>query len=325
MIRDIVIMLLVGGVVRSGSRRVNLLTVVGEIAAGIVIGPSLLKWVSLSTDIEHVATIGVMLLLFNAGMHIDMSDLRKVGRASFTVATTGVALPLASGMLVGLAFGESFDTSLFIGAALAATSIGITARVFSDLGQLDTSNARVVMGAAIIDDLMGLVILAIASVVVQSGSFSVTKLLDTALIIGSFFLGVLVGGTPRKDRVARTISPISQVFILLFFVSIGLRADVSEMASTRGITIALVLSVVAFASKYLAGFSIKRTEVDKKLVGLGMVPRGEVGLIFANTAVGLHVFDASIYSAVVLVVLVTTVVTPALLRRRIDTLNTHDE
>lgn len=325
MIRDIVIMLLVGGLVRSGSRRVNLLTVVGEIAAGIVIGPSLLKWVTFSSDIEHMATIGVMLLLFNAGMHINMNELRQVGRASFIVAMTGVTLPLASGMSAGLMFGESFNTSLFIGAALAATSIGITARVFSDLHHLESANARVVLGAAIMDDVLGLVILAIASVVVQSGSFSITELLDTALIIGSFFLGVFVGGTEQKQHVVRTINPVSQVFILLFFVSIGLRADVSEMASIRGLAIALVLSIVAFLSKFLAGFSVNQKGIDKKLVGLGMVPRGEVGLVFANTAVGLRVFDTTVYSAVVLVVLVTTVITPTLLRRRIDTLKIHDE
>lgn len=322
MIRDIAIMLLVGGVIRSASKRVNLLTVVGEILAGIAIGPSLFQWVSFSTDIEHVAKVGVMLLLFNAGMHINIRDLAKVGRSSLAVAFTGVALPLLGGISAALLFGESRNTALFVGAALAATSIGITARVFTDLSELNSANARVVLGAAVIDDVLGLIILAAASLLVKSGSFSASQLIDSALIICSFFLGAAIGGTAKKETVSRTLVPFNQVFILLFFVSIGVRADITKVTSGRGIAIVVVLFAVAMTSKYFAGYSVRQTDIDRPLVGIGMIPRGEVGLIFANTAVGLHVFDSALYSSVVVVVLLTTVVAPPLLRRRIEFLKT---
>ena len=322
MIRDLAIMLLAGGVIRTGSKRVNVLTVVGEIVAGIAIGPSIFKWVAFSSDIDHVAKIGVMLLLFNAGMHINIRELVTVGRSSFNVAIIGVALPLLGGIFAGFLFGESRNTSLFIGAALAATSIGITARVFTDLHELHSTNARVVLGAAVIDDVLGLIILAIASFVVKSGTFSPSQLIDSALVIGSFLLGALMSGSSQKERVPRSLTPFNQVFILLFFVSIGLRADISKVATTKGIALIVVLFAVAIASKYLAGYSARQPNVDQALIGIGMIPRGEVGLIFANTAVGLHVFNSTTYSSVVVVVLLTTVVAPTLLRRRIEFLKT---
>jgi len=322
-IRDIAIMLLVGGAIRSVSKRVNAFTVVGEIVAGVVIGPSVFNWVSFSSDTEHLAKIGVMLLLFNAGMHTDIRELLRVGRSSIAVAVTGVVLPLIGGMSVGLLFGESQNTSLFIGAALAATSIGLTARVFTDLNELHSANARVVLGAAVIDDVLGLIILTFASLAVKTGAFSPAQLIDSALVIGSFVLGALVGKTSKKDITSRLLTPFNQVFILLFFVSIGLRADVSTMTSAKGVALVVVLAVIAISTKFVAGYSARQSGIDPSLVGIGMIPRGEVGLIFANTAVGLDVFDSTTYSSVVVVVLLTTVVAPSLLRRRIEYLKTH--
>ncbi len=318
MINDIAIMLLVGGVIRTASRRLNMMTVIGEIVAGLVVGPSLYHWVTFTTDLERIADIGVMILLFHAGMHLNLGELIKVGKSSVSVAIAGVALPLMSGYGAGLAFGESHNTSLFIGAALCATSIGITARVFSDLGQLNTVNARVVLGAAVIDDVIGLVVLVAASAIVQSGSFDIAHALMTVLVIGSFFLGVAAAKYANSSKIEKAMSPISQVFILFFFVSIGVRADIGDAFTSRGIIIICVLSVIALVTKFGAGFAARSTDIDKSLIGLGMVPRGEVGLIFANTAVSLHVFDSTIYSAVVMVVLLTTVVTPPLLRRRCE-------
>ncbi len=317
MIRDIAIMLFVAGGVRMGTNRLNLLTVVGEIFAGVLIGPTIFNWVTTSSSIEHVSEVGVVLLLLNAGMHIDSKELRRVGTASAMVALLGVVLPLVGGFLAGLAFGESRNTSLFIGAALSATSIGITARVFGDLKQLDSVNARIVLGAAVADDVLGLIILAIASIAIQNGSFDFANLATTIFVVGSFFVGVAIGNSPRKLTVKRSLIPFNFIFIPIFFVGIGLRAEVGNIASTRGFLIVVVLCLVAFLAKFAAGFVVRLPGADKSLIGLGMVPRGEVGLIFANTAVNLNVFGPTIYSAVVLVVLVTTVLSPSLLRIRL--------
>ena len=167
---DILVVLLAAKLAAELAERVDIPAVVGEILAGILIGPSVLDLVGHDATLEVLAELGVILLLLDVGLELSLGDLRSVGRSSMSVATIGVVLPVAMGFGVALGFGESSNTALFVGAALAATSVGITARVFSDLGALTRVEARTVIGAAVADDVMGLVLLTIVVRVVTAGT-----------------------------------------------------------------------------------------------------------------------------------------------------------
>ena len=170
MLLDLAVILVAAKLAAELCERVNVPAVVGEIVVGIVIGPSLLGWVGADSEpIIALAELGVLLLLVQVGMEMDLAELGRVGRASMVVAVIGVAVPFVLGSAVGLGFGESGNTALFIGAALTATSVGITARVFGDLRALATTEARVVLGAAVADDVLGLVILTVVVKIATGG------------------------------------------------------------------------------------------------------------------------------------------------------------
>lgn len=356
------------------AERVGVPAVLGEILAGIVIGPSVLGLVEPSDSLLLLAELGAIFLLMQVGMEIDVGELRNVGRSALTVAIIGVSLPLILGSATGLALGESGNTALFIGATLTATSVGITARVFGDLRALSTREARVVLGAAVADDVLGLVILTIVTRVVEEGTIGIGTIATTSLtavaflavastvgftaiprlfgfiakkasspasmsvvavgialaysgiadaaqlapIIGAFVAGAALGKAPAHERIARDVSAVAALFVPIFFLQIGIETDVASMARPRVLAVAAALTAVAVATKIVAGWGAGRTGGDKLLIGLGMVPRGEVGLIVATIGMGVGVFDDDLYAALVLVVLVTTVFSPAALRWRID-------
>ncbi len=344
--------------------------VLGEILAGIVIGPSVLGLVDLTdtrgVSLTMLAEIGVLLLLLQVGMEMDLGELRKVGAASLSVAVIGVVIPFASGMAVALAFGESTNTAIFIGAALTATSVGITARVFGDLHALATTEARVVLGAAVADDVLGLVILTVVVKVVTGGDVGVgvvastlgiavlfllatgavglllvPKVLDTihakskspatvtvaalaltlgfaeladaaklAFIIGAFMAGISVGRSQQHERIARDLGAVGNILIPVFFAQIGISADLEAMVKPQVLGLAAVLTVVAVAGKMAAALGAFGIRADRLLIGLGMVPRGEVGLIFAAIGLSNGVLGDDQYGALLIVVLLTTVMTP---------------
>ena len=288
-----------------------------EIGAGVVIGPSVMNAVTPSAGLHLVADIAAAVLLFLVGMHVDTEAMRRVGRASLSVALVGVVAPVVLGGATGLALGESARTSLFLGAALAATSIGITARVFRDAGCLDSVTARIVIGAAVIDDVLGLVLLVIVSAVAGSNGVDAGVIWSSALIVGSFFLGAVIARSRNGATVERSVSRIAPVVVPLFFIHIGVKADASKFVSPGVLAGAGVVFLVAMGTKLLAGFGSSHAGTDRITVGLAMAPRGEVGLIFAATAVSAGAFDDRMYASVLLVVLATTVVTPVLLRRRL--------
>ena len=159
--------------------RVGVPAVLGEIVAGILIGPSALGLVEPSDALRILAEVGVIVLLAEVGLEMDLNELRRVGRASFIVAILGVALPMSSGIVAGSLLGETLNASLFLGAALAATSVGITARVFGDLKALSSTEARIVLGAAVADDVLGLIILTVVTRVVEQGSIDAAGLAST--------------------------------------------------------------------------------------------------------------------------------------------------
>jgi len=374
---DILVVLLAAKLAAEIAERVRIPAVVGEILAGILIGPSVLTLVGHDVTLEVLAELGVILLLLEVGLELSLADLRSVGRSSLSVASIGVAVPVALGLGVALAFGESGDTSLFVGAALAATSVGITARVFSDLGALTRVEARTVLGAAVADDIIGLVLLTIVVRVVTAGTVSVLDIVEIvgvalaflivaiaigtrfgprlfdvigrharsagtfvaialaftlafsaladaaqlAPIVGAFAAGVALSGTAPAERIRRELAPVGHLFIPVFFLQIGVNADLGALGDPSLLLLIGALIVVASFGKVAAGLGLLGGVGDRLLVGLGMLPRGEVGLIFASIGLAEGVLDADLYAAVVAVVLGTTLIAPPLLRLRLDVLN----
>ena len=168
------------------AERCGVPAVLGEILAGVVIGPSALGWVNRSDTLFVLAELGAILLLLQVGMEMDLKELRTVGRAALGVAILGVVLPMGFGILGGIVMGEEARTALFVGATLTATSVGITARVFGDLRALSTKEARIVLGAAVADDVLGLIILTVVSRVVEKGSIGIGTIASTTGLAFSF-------------------------------------------------------------------------------------------------------------------------------------------
>jgi Kef-type K+ transport system membrane component KefB/predicted amino acid-binding ACT domain protein len=375
---DLAIILIVAKVASEFFERIHVPAVLGEIVAGIVIGPSMLGLIDPSDAMRILAEIGVIILLADVGLEMDLKELRRVGRASMLVAILGVVLPMSSGVLAGSLLGESLNASLFLGAALAATSVGITARVFGDLRALSSTEARIVLGAAVADDVLGLVILTVVTRIVVQGSVDVTGVISTiglaigflviagavgltlvprllawvgnravspatvgvlaagitfafsaaassaqlAPIIGAFVAGTALARTDHHDRIARDFKALGSIFIPVFFLQIGIDTDVTKFFSGHVLIVAAVLTVVAIVGKVLSALGAWRTNTDKLLIGIGMVPRGEVGLIFASIGVSVGVFQEDLYAVVLLVVLLTTVVAPPLLKWRLTSNDT---
>jgi Kef-type K+ transport system membrane component KefB len=317
--------------------------------------------------------IGVILLLFQVGLEMDLGEMAKVGKPALLVAVIGVAVPFAAGFGVTAAFGEDAKVALFIGASLTATSVGITARVLGDLRALALREARIVLGAAVADDVLGLVILTVVVKVVTEGSISAGVVFETlglaigfllvtgllaiyvipraftridrlakssttivsiafaltlafsllanqaklAFIIGAFMAGLAVGRSTQHERIAEGLNPLGHIFIPVFFASIGINADLEAMFKPSVLALASALTVVAIVGKLIAGIGIGRSGGDKLLIGIGMIPRGEVGLIFASIGLSKGVLDDKLYGALLLMVLVTTVLTPPLLRQKL--------
>jgi Kef-type K+ transport system membrane component KefB len=367
--------------------------VLGELLAGVLLGNLDLVGVSwfrtLMTDITlaGLAEIGVVLLLFEVGLESTIQDMRRVGWRSLIVAMLGVVTPWALGYLVGVVMlpAHSPYVWLYLGAILTATSVGITARVLRDLGHSQTPEARVILGAAVIDDVLGLVILAgvgglihaadtgarasvaeIGLVVGKAVAFlfgalwlgtiisprlfrltarfrGTSLLLVTALvfcfslaagaaaiglapIVGGYAAGLILERVHYREFSARgeheletLIRPISGFLVPVFFVMMGLKVELAEMFEARQLGLAILVVIAAIVGKQACALGGIRSTLDKLTIGIGMIPRGEVGLIFANLGLGLtlhgeRIVDQTMFSTVVLMVLVTTIITPPALK-----------
>jgi Kef-type K+ transport system membrane component KefB len=370
---DILVVLLTAKAAAEIAERAGVPAVVGEIVAGVLIGPSALGFVQSSNVLQTLAELGVILLLLEVGMSMRLGELVAVGRASTSVAIVGVVIPTALGLGTMLALGHSFNVSLFVGAALAATSVGITARVFNDLRALATVEARTVLGAAVADDVLGLIILTVVVRLATGGSLSpwsllgivgaalgflllttiagqwigpqffghverfsrspgtmvalafaftlgFAKLADTvqlAPIVGAFVAGVSLSGSAQRERIQRELRPVGHLLVPVFFLEIGIQANLQEFVRPTVLVLAAVLLVIAVVGKLAAPIGAYGAPGDKWLIGLGMIPRGEVGLIFASIGLQDHVLGHDLYAALLLVILATTVATPPLLRVRL--------
>ncbi len=387
--------------------RIGQPAVLGELIAGVVLGNLVLLdsgWTffealraNVLTDhaaiaIDILAKIGIIILLFEVGLESSVKDMRRVGFSSFLVAVIGVVLPFVLGYFVStifvtkvpkeiLAISPNFNIHnihLFIGATLCATSVGITARVFQDMGKIQIPEARIVLGAAVIDDVLGLIILATVSAIVSSaemgtdlsfmeiakltliavgflvgaiiiGTYIIPKLMKVAAkfrtqglmlitailfcfglsalaseaglasIVGAFAAGLILEEIHFKEFGSNTtikslIQPIAIIFVPVFFVLMGIQVRVESFLIPSILGISAGLIVVAFIGKQACGLVVREKDVDRVTVGLGMIPRGEVGLIFASIGKGLGVINDDIFSAIVIMVIVTTFVTPPLLK-----------
>ncbi|HEU4889315.1 MAG TPA: cation:proton antiporter, partial [Thermoanaerobaculia bacterium] len=349
--------------------------VLGEMIGGIVIGVSGLHLIDAHDPVLHVlAELGVILLLFLIGLETDIQRLLSVGGAAASVAAVGVLLPFGAGYGVGAALGYPTTVSVFLGAALTATSVGITARVLSDLGHLKSDESQVILGAAVVDDILGLVLLTVISAIAageRMTALGVTKIVTiafgfvalavaigsllaprlialiarlrvgkalffasimfafglayladlagSALIIGAFAAGLVLAKTDRGRDIEHEVYDVAQFFIPIFFVSVGAAVDLKALnpfnATTRPFFIVgMLLTIVAIVGKILAGYAAFGRPLRKLVIGVGMVPRGEVGLIFAQLGLSAGLLSAGLYSSVALMVMITTFIAPPALR-----------
>lgn len=357
------------------AERIGQPAVLGEMLGGIVIGVSGLHLIDPHEPILHLLSeIGVLLLLFLIGLETDLRRLLSVGGASATVAIAGVVLPLAAGYAVGHWLGYPTTVSVFLGAALTATSVGITARVLSDLGHLNSDESQVILGAAVIDDILGLVLLTVisavaagerltvrgvskvfgvafgfvilailigsvlaprlialitrlrvakalffASIMFAFGLAYLADLVGSAVIIGAFAAGLILARTDRGRDIEHEVYDVAQFFIPIFFVFVGAAVDVKALnpfaADTRKFfMIGLLLTAVAIIGKLAAGYAVFGGRLRRVVIGVGMIPRGEVGLIFAQLGLTAGLLSTGLYSSVAMMVMITTFLTPPLLR-----------
>jgi Kef-type K+ transport system membrane component KefB len=356
------------------SERIHQPAVLGELVAGVVVGVSGLHLVDAHDPTIHLLSeLGVILLLFMIGLETDLKKLLSVGGSAFAVAVVGVALPFVFGYVAGVVLGYPKVLSIFLGATLTATSVGITARVLSDLGHLKDPESQVILGAAVIDDVIGLIILAVVGglaggeaisvagiaritavafgfviAAIVLGSFLAPWLIrmisrlrvakavlfaslmfafvlaylaeavGSAMIVGAFAAGLVLNRTQLGPQIEREVHDLAQFFIPIFFVSVGAAIDLRTLnpfdpAARPFVIFGVVLTVIAVIGKFAAGWAARGKGLKHHVIGIGMIPRGEVGLIFARMGLAGGILSAGLYSSVAAMVIATTFITPPLL------------
>jgi Kef-type K+ transport system membrane component KefB len=392
------------------SKLVDLPPVLGELVAGVLVGVSALHllvfsetgavasdsvvitilqqiaglnaesigevFATQSEVISVLAELGVIILLFEIGLESDLRELQKVGVRASIVAVVGVVAPFVAGTIgLILIFGMPTIPAVFAGAALTATSIGITSKVLSELGQLKSTEGQIIVGAAVIDDVLGIVVLAVVASLAKTGDVDVLNLVylmisATAFLLGSIFLGkffnksfmaiaeklqtrgklvipalifafsmaflanaihleailgafaagLVLDETDKRKELDQQVIPIADILVPIFFVSVGARVDLSVLNpanadNRQGLIIAAFLIAVAIIGKVITGWAIFGQEkINRLAIGIGMIPRGEVGLVFAGIGAASGVLDKPLQAAIIIMVILTTFVAPPLLR-----------
>jgi Kef-type K+ transport system membrane component KefB len=392
------------------SKMIDLPPVLGELLGGVVVGASALNLVvfsesgaaasdsiimtilqfindinpeavtsifqSQSEIISVLAELGVIILLFEIGLESDLKELQKVGYQAVVVACVGVAAPFAAGTAgLILLFHVPVIPAIFAGAALTATSIGITSKVLSELGQLKSREGQIIVGAAVIDDILGIIVLAVVASLAKTGEIdilnviylivSATVFLIGAILLGKYFnqsfvaianklqtrgnliipafifaffmaflgnaihleaiLGAFAAGlvldeTDKRKELDEQVKPIADIFVPIFFVTVGAKVDLGVLnplvpENRAGLIIATFLIVVAIIGKLVAGWSVFGQDgINRLAVGAGMIPRGEVGLVFAGIGAASGTLDKPLQAAIIIMVILTTFLAPPLLR-----------
>lgn len=376
--------------------RMNLPSVIGELLAGVVLGPTILSIITEEhTFFDVLAQLGATFLLFSVGMETKLSDLKKVGLIAGSVAALGVVTPFVVGYYVSTLMFFSSVEAMFVAAALVATSVGITARVLQDLGMLNSTEAKIILGAAVVDDILAMIVLTIVSgtatasittldiviVIAEavcfvaivaiigtrvvryasgkkevrhdktvSGSWSIhyttrsfkrdswldklvqkeapfviilivvfglsamASFVGLAAIIGAFFAGLIFSDTKDTYELERKFEPLNVLMVPFFFVVMGARVDLQNLSHV--VPVAIVLTVVAILTKLVGcGLgAVTRGERTALIVGAGMVPRGEVGIVVAMIGLNMGTIGLDTYSVIVLVSIATTLYAPFLIR-----------
>ena len=344
--------------------------VVGEILAGVIIGPSVLGLVAPSEFISMLAEIGVIFLLFTVGLGTKPSSIFRVGKTALLVAVLGVALPLVGGWLSMRIWGETNIRALFVGTALVATSVGITARVLSGFGLVNTLVARIILGAAVIDDILGLLVLSVVAssstgeinyvkigttallavaftafialigarvitrlaprieslrigespfivgVVLCLGLAAAVSFIGVAAIIGAFLAGMAMAEASEGNmRVHIQTNAVMEFVVPFFLVNIGMQLQLSVFRDSSLVILALAVTLVALVTKFIGcGAGAWSLGVKKATqVGVGMMPRGEVGIVVAQIGLTLAVIDDRLYAVVLFMAVATTLIAPPLL------------
>jgi len=376
--------------------RMKLPAVTGELMAGVILGPTVFGLItSDDTFFDVLAQLGATFLLFTVGMETKLSELKKVGRVATSVAVLGVVLPFIMGYYVSILLFASSIEAMFIASALVATSVGITARVLEDLGMIHSTEAKIILGAAVIDDILGMIVLTLVSgvaagdlsmfnvvivvgealcfvaivailgtrivryasgkrdvrfdrtvngawaihystrafkrdswfdklaqrqapfvviLIVIFGLSAMASFVGLAAIIGAFFAGLIFSDTKETYELEHKFEPLNILLVPFFFVVMGARVDLRNIADV--VPMAIVISVIAILSK-LIGCSlgaITRGERTALIIGAGMVPRGEVGIVVAMIGLNMETIGQDIYSVIILVSVVTTLYAPFLIK-----------
>jgi Kef-type K+ transport system membrane component KefB len=367
---DLFLMFAGGKVLAEIFERFRQPAVVGELLAGVLLGPSLLALVQPSALTQGLAEIGAIFLLFTVGLETRPRDLLQVGRIAALVASVGVVVPFVLGFLYMRVIDRSTVESVFVGAALVATSVGITARVLADAGVLSTRVARVILGAAVADDILGMIVLAVVSslstgrinylqlgiVTLEAVGFSIlivffgsrmvgrfqTRVeqlrtrnsafvlslilclglslasiyIGMAAIIGAFLAGLALADYSERWRLRENAHPIMEFLAPFFFVLLGVQVNLRAIYQPALLWIMGVVCVLAIVGK-LVGCGLGALSLGFKnalRIGVGMVPRGEVGLIVAAVGLKLRTISPEIYTVVVVMSIVTTLFAPPVLR-----------
>ncbi|SMO49792.1 cation:proton antiporter [Melghirimyces algeriensis] len=361
------------------SKKIGQPSVFGELLVGIILGPTLLGWLHIDPEhpglIKELAEVGVILLMFLAGLETDVDEFKKTAFGSSLVAVGGVVFPLVFGFAVGLMFGYEYHTAIFIGTLLVATSVSISVQTLRELGKLQSKEGITILGAAVLDDILGLIILSVVTgfaaggesegsvmaivillvkivlffvltlligryilprlfqwaanlmttevlltfgIIAALGFAYFAEMFGLAGIVGSYFAGLMLSLTKYRTELFERIEIVSfSFFVPIFFVSIGVTAEVSGLTSHL-LVLMVVLSLVAVLTKLiggglgakLAGFNLRSSTG----IGAGMIARGEVGLIIASIGLTRNLIDQELFTVTVIIVLVTTLVTPPILK-----------
>ncbi len=350
--------------------RLNQPGIVGEILAGVVIGPSVLGWLGPTEFMTALGDLGAMFLLFRVGLEVKSSELMKVGGTATLVACSGVVVPFLMGWAILLLWGEPSNEAIFVGASMVATSVGITAQVLSAKGLLHEVSSRIILAAAVIDDVLGLLVLAVVSAMTH-GTLNVMHLAATALmaiaftvivakwgthamekfvphlerhlhlgepqfvlamamlfalavlavwigvaaIVGAFLAGMALAES-TAPRVRHLANGVAELLVPFFLAGIGLHVELSAFSNWNNALLAMAILVAAVVSKFI-GCGLGAVAMGKAQalrIGVGMIPRGEVGMVVAQIGLGFGIIRQNIYGVVVFMSVATTIVAPPLIK-----------
>jgi Kef-type K+ transport system membrane component KefB len=370
-LRDLFLILLAAKIGDELFKRIGQPTLIGEILAGVVLGSSVLGLVEPSEVIDVFAELGVVFILFWVGLETKVRDLFGVGRSAAGVGLLGVLVPFAAGYAIAAARGEDTSTAMFFGAALVATSVGITSTVLIGVRKLETRAGRTILGAAVVDDILAMLIVAVASAIAIGGSASLVEIaviagmalafvaffalggttfmrrfpgileaprfsespllpavilclglaavaaeIGLAAIIGAFLAGMMVAETTEQHPIEEEVAPLYAFFSPFFFVAIGLQVDLGLYASASVIGALVLITIVAILTKLVGAYAGARgmTRAEATFVAVGMVPRGEVGIIVASIGITAGALGQEAFALIVGMAILTTVIVPPVLR-----------